>query len=191
APALEAVEYEVKVYHVGSPSDLSPFQIPSSPALDRMWSDLYNVDILRLTKEEAAKLPNKTHAIPGDEDHYIAELDVFHNLHCLVGSSNATEHVGRPLLHVSRAETNSSFPVAHCVDWIRQSIMCSGDTSVVVWQWDDLVKTTKVQGKIAHTCRKFDKLHDWAKEHGLKTKYDPTVHIEDDIVVPIFHNEIP
>lgn len=23
-------------------SDLSPFQIPSSPALDRMWSDLYN-----------------------------------------------------------------------------------------------------------------------------------------------------
>lgn len=36
-----------------------------------------SVGISRITKDEAARLPNKTHAIPGDDGHYIAELDVF------------------------------------------------------------------------------------------------------------------
>jgi hypothetical protein len=30
------------------------------------------------------QLPNRTAPIPGDEDHYIVGLDVFHQLHCLV-----------------------------------------------------------------------------------------------------------
>lgn len=42
------------------------------------------VGISRITKEQAAQLPNKTQPIPGDDGYYISELDVFHNLHCLV-----------------------------------------------------------------------------------------------------------
>jgi hypothetical protein len=47
------------------------------------------------------------------------------------------------------------------------------------------------QATVAHTCRKFDKLLDWANAREMKIDYDPTIHIEDDIIVPIFHNEIP
>ncbi|KAJ7861492.1 hypothetical protein B0H13DRAFT_1900465 [Mycena leptocephala] len=39
--------------------------------------------------------------------------------------------------------------------------------------------------------RKFSHLQEWGKDHQLKMKFDPTVHIEDNIFVPIFHNEIP
>jgi hypothetical protein len=46
-----------------------------------------------------------------------------------------------------------------------------------------------VKGNVAHTCRKFDKIQEWAKERMMIVTYDPTVHIEDDIVVPIFHND--
>ncbi|KAJ7485550.1 hypothetical protein FB451DRAFT_1392289 [Mycena latifolia] len=198
SPALGAVEPEVRVFNVGfSESDLSPFQIPSSPALDEMWSDLYNFGISRITKEEARKLPNKTHAIPGDEGHYMAGLDVFHSLHCLNNIRMALDPDYYPDWRIST--TNNWIPsqkdatehVAHCVDWIRQSIQCTGDTSVIVWQWHDSRNHTNVMGNIAHTCRKFDKLQAWAKQRVLKVKYDPYVHIEDDIVVPIFHNEIP
>lgn len=42
APALEVVENKIKVYHVGFPGDLSPFQVPSSPELDDAWEDLYS-----------------------------------------------------------------------------------------------------------------------------------------------------
>lgn len=72
SPALEAVEHEVQVYNVGFTGDLSPFQIPSSPTLDGMWNDLYNFGISRITKDEAARLPNKTHAIPGDDGYYVS-----------------------------------------------------------------------------------------------------------------------
>ncbi|KAJ6629332.1 hypothetical protein B0H10DRAFT_1986679 [Mycena sp. CBHHK59/15] len=196
SPALDAVENEVRVYHVGFPGDMSPFQIPSSPELDQAWSDLYNFGISRITKEEAEKLPNKTHAIPGDDGHYIAELDVFHNLHCLNKIRMALDPDYYPDWRISTTnnwiptQKNATEHVSHCLSWIRESIMCNGDTSVIVWQWADFMNASIVKGNVAHTCRKFDKLQDWAKERMLINTYDPTVHIEDDIVVPIFHNEI-
>ncbi|KAJ7449173.1 hypothetical protein FB451DRAFT_1410910 [Mycena latifolia] len=197
SPALEAVEHEIQVYNIGFTGDLSPFQIPSSPALDQMWSDLYNFGISRITKEEAARLPNKTHAIPGDDGHYIAELDVFHNLHCLNKITMALDPDYYPDWRISTtnnwipSQKNATDHVSHCVDWIRQSIMCNSDTSVIVWQWDNAKNKTAVQGNVAHTCRRFDKMQHWGKEHMLQNVCDPTVHIEDDIIVPILYNEIP
>ncbi|KAJ7625180.1 hypothetical protein B0H17DRAFT_1218853 [Mycena rosella] len=234
SPALEAVEQEVRVYHTGLPGRaMSPFQIPSSPALDQMWSDLYNFGMSRITKDEA--LDCQTRLPPSPETTAtmyavifspmtylqlhalkIAELDVFHSLHCLnmirmaldpdyypdwrISTTNnlipsqkdATEHVCKSLLYPSSFKADTSVPgcVAHCMEWMRQVIMCAGDTSVIVWQWRQSNNSTMGMANVAHTCRKFDKLQDWAKEHALKIHYDDTVHIEDDIVIPIFHNEI-
>jgi len=42
------------------------------------------VGVSRITKEEASHLTNHTTRLPGDEDHYVVQLDVFHQLHCLV-----------------------------------------------------------------------------------------------------------
>ncbi|KAJ7160629.1 hypothetical protein C8R43DRAFT_1176994 [Mycena crocata] len=197
SPALAAIEHEVKVYTIGFSSDFSPYQIPSSPELDELWSKLYNFGISRISKEEAARLPNKTHAIPGDEGYYIAELDVFHNLHCLNKIRMALDPDYYPEWRISTtnnripSQTNVTRHVSHCVDWIRQAIQCSSDTSVIVWQWDDTVKRNTFRGDVAHTCRSFEKIQEWAKSRALPTVYDPTVLIEDDIIVPIFHNEIP
>ncbi|KAF7359839.1 hypothetical protein MVEN_00709300 [Mycena venus] len=194
SPALEAVEHEVKVYNVGFASDFSEFQIPSSPALDEMWSDLYNFGVSRITKKDAARLPNKTHAIPGDDGHYIAALDVFHNLHCLNKVRMALDPDYYPDWRISTtnnwipSQKNATQHVSHCLSWLRQSIMCSSDTSVIVWQWDSTLNASVFKGNVAHTCRKFDKIQAWAKEHMLTKVYDPTIHIEDDIVVPIFYN---
>ncbi|KAJ6595561.1 hypothetical protein DFH09DRAFT_1357509 [Mycena vulgaris] len=196
SPALDAVEHEVQVYNLGFPGDLSPFQIPSSPTLDQMWSDLYNFGISRITKEEAARLPNKTHAIPGDDGHYIAELDVFHTLHCLNKVRMALDPDYYSDWRISTtnnwipSQKNATEHVSHCVNWIRQSVMCAGDTSVIVWQWEKSMNASIVKGNVAHTCRKFDRLQDWGKEHILRNAYDPTVHIEDNIIIPILHNEI-
>ncbi|KAJ6540132.1 hypothetical protein DFH09DRAFT_1089878 [Mycena vulgaris] len=205
SPALDVVENEAQVYYVGFPGDLSPFQIPSSPALDQAWSDLYNFGISRITHDEAAKLPNKTHAIPGDDGHYIAELDVFHTLHCLVRPSIHTHELEVVLIpyqnKVRMALDPDYYPdwrISTTNNWIPSqknatehvSIQCAGDTSVIVWQWDDFMKASIVKGNIAHTCRKFDKLQDWGRNHMLLNVYDPSARIEDDIVVPVFHNEI-
>ncbi|KAJ6489823.1 hypothetical protein C8R45DRAFT_1213267 [Mycena sanguinolenta] len=196
SPALSAVEQEVRVYHLGFPGDLSPFQTPSSPELDQMWSDLYNYGISRITKEEAARLPNKTQAIPGDPGHYIAELDVFHNIHCLNKVRMALDPDYYPDWRISTSnnyiptQKHATEHISHCIDWLRQSIMCHVDTSVIVWQWDSRANESLVKGNVAHTCRKFDKITEWAKQRVLVNTYDPKVHIEDDIVIPVLHQAI-
>jgi hypothetical protein len=39
---------------------------------------------IRLPKSEAARLPNRTYPIADEPGFYIAQFDVFHQLHCLV-----------------------------------------------------------------------------------------------------------
>lgn len=83
-------------------SDPTIYQGDPSPEVDKAWTDLYNskhvallhnaaahrdnlaIGVSRISKDQARLLPNKTSAIPGDEDGYIVGLEVFHQLHCLV-----------------------------------------------------------------------------------------------------------
>ncbi|KAJ6451914.1 hypothetical protein C8R45DRAFT_848091, partial [Mycena sanguinolenta] len=177
APAQDAVEYGVTAYAITGEDPL--FHIPPSPKLDAAWDELYNFGVSQIPKSQARLLPNKTHPIPGDESNYILELDVFHNLHCLnmIRKSLHSDYYSEHLMELAHLD--------HCVDWIRQSLMCAGDTSVVVWQWDPEQKITTFQGSVAHTCRNFEKLREWGKRHKIKTPYENSVRIEDDIVIPI------
>lgn len=69
---------------------------------------------------------------------------------------NATENHRGELMHWS-----------HCIENIRQSLMCSVDISPIVWQWVDRVQEVRVVGNIIHTCRSFDKVRDWALERHM------------------------
>ncbi|KAJ8694274.1 hypothetical protein PTI98_004127 [Pleurotus ostreatus] len=86
SPANEAISYKYHRFFNGFGRNVSPFQVPSSKELDDLWEDLYNLGISRIPTSQAKRLPNATEAIPGDEDNYIVELDVFHELHCLVST---------------------------------------------------------------------------------------------------------
>lgn len=56
-----------------------------SASLDLCIINDKTVGISLIGREDAAKLPNKTVIFPHDpERRYIVELDVFHQLHCLV-----------------------------------------------------------------------------------------------------------
>lgn len=56
-----------------------------------------------------------------------------------------------------------------------------------MWQWNEPTETVKIKADIAHTCRRFDILHEWAKEHYLNHNVNMTVRLEDDIVVPVIY----
>ncbi|KAK1234337.1 hypothetical protein PQX77_002476, partial [Marasmius sp. AFHP31] len=51
------------------------------------------------------------------------------------------------------------------------------------WQWEDWVNSSIVKGDVAHTCRNFEKIQDWAKERVLPKPFDATVHLIDDIAI--------
>lgn len=78
-------------------------------------------------------------------------------------SSNAT--------HVDfRKEANSRLQhVDHCLSYLREAIMCSGDTSLeeTILTTDGFVQVNMNQ---LHTCRSWDYIWNYTEEHGTKPR---------------------
>lgn len=95
---------------------------------------------------------NRTHDGPG----YM--ISAFHQLHCLsylvqhfqqgYGGTNLTQEVA----HHS----------AHCFDYIRQTIMCAGDTTL-----EGKTEAGPGWGSV-HECVDYDALLGWANEHSAE-----------------------
>lgn len=62
--------------------------------------------------------------------------------------------------------------IGHCIEIIRQALMCSSDISVYTWSWSDEDQTYVNEVKSPHTCRNFDKLRDWSVENSEKVYFD-------------------
>lgn len=61
---------------------------PSSPIMTADWGSVLDVGEIRLSEAEAAKLSQDTAKLYGGEDGYAGVLEVFHQLHCLVGGDS-------------------------------------------------------------------------------------------------------
>ncbi|ETS85646.1 hypothetical protein PFICI_03671 [Pestalotiopsis fici W106-1] len=137
----------------------------------------------------AKKLPNRTAMIPHDEEkRYIMQLDVFHQLHCL----NAIRKALHPDYYTvsSQPDPNDDGGVLephhidHCVDTIRQSLMCNADISPLTWMWDDERAKILAKGTIVHTCRRFDKIQEWASRYNYGKMMDSTQKAVNDPLDP-------
>ena len=101
APAQDVVSWKHIWFTRATGDGVSPYQGPSTPERDQLWDDLYNRawsivvhsrlysyretdGINRIPGALASKLVDKSVPIPGDPEHYIVTLTVFHDLHCLV-----------------------------------------------------------------------------------------------------------
>ncbi|KAH8814556.1 hypothetical protein DL96DRAFT_1752818 [Flagelloscypha sp. PMI_526] len=185
SPARDAVEYEVSVFHTGFHSDSSKYQ-GTSDEVDKAWEDLYNGVFQRVTKEEAALLPNKTAKVPEDEDHYIVALHVFHDLHCLQNTVRQALFDGYYHKY-DMSHPKTSAHMSHCIDHIRNSLMCTPDLGVIVWQWDEEKQLTFSQDTTAHECVNYDKILEWADERRLVDgKFNRTKHLVEDLKIPIY-----
>ncbi|KAG5637898.1 hypothetical protein H0H81_002783 [Sphagnurus paluster] len=164
----DLIEYEVVKFHSGTFGGEQPDVYSGSPSdeVDQAWSDLYNFGISEITEDQAQRLVNATKEVnPGKKD-YIIGIDVFHQLHCLnfirkslypdyYKTDNATETPRQREIHLS-----------HCVNSIRQSLMCSADISTIVFK-EPAGKNP--QFDILHSCRKFDKIKEWGMRHQATT----------------------
>jgi len=77
-------------------------------------------------------------------------------------------------------ETMGMDHIEHCYDALRQSVMCSADLTPIPWVWNRKDHQAKALAKIAHTCRDYDAIRDWAKEHELH-EFDRFTYVPDDL----------
>ncbi|KAL3417601.1 hypothetical protein PVAG01_10611 [Phlyctema vagabunda] len=136
-----------------------------SPIIDKAWHDLLHAQYTAITPAEAAQFP-ASHIEPiwYNGDHSFMELSVFHNLHCLneirVALDKGSEQK-HGSIHGGRVHLD------HCVDQIRQALMCHADlTPVPMLPVKDSISDLYIGNGETHTCRDFDAIWSWVERRG-------------------------
>ena len=164
--------------------DKTIYQGPPSAEKEAHWRALY-VEAITIPRSSAQKLHNKTVPVNSSQaTEYIVGLNVFHYLHCLHYISNAMDFFHYPEtsgLNVTNNPYDGVHKLAdyedhdeqgmldpehlgHCVDTIRQALMCHADTTPYVWQHDSAENKTNLYQETMHMCTDFSALREWAGE---------------------------
>ncbi|PWY68020.1 hypothetical protein BO94DRAFT_478610 [Aspergillus sclerotioniger CBS 115572] len=153
SPLYDAVEMERKTIYASIESE-NPFKGAPSEELDHAWHQLFINSNIRVTAEDLAKI-NRTsvpindekggyYAIPGSQK-FLRQV-VYQNYY----------HIGKPTTPVH---------IEHCVDNLRQNIMCKADVALLTFSWDPDDRAPKPNFVVEHECANWDKMDKWAEEH--------------------------
>ena len=55
----------------------------------------------------------------------------------------------------------------HCIEVLRQGVMCRGDISLVTIRWQEHFKLPVADFTAPHECVNFDALNEWARERRI------------------------
>ncbi|KAH8817356.1 hypothetical protein F5884DRAFT_779139 [Xylogone sp. PMI_703] len=163
------IEYEDIVFKSSGFHDqnisVDPYEGPLSPETNSKWLQLQDVGIYRLTAAENAQLPTSTAFDLEHPDNYIVVIAMFHQIHCL----DQIRHVAYGDVNpYNEPESVVKMHLDHCVDYLRQVLMCHGDTTPITVYHDYTHDPPKwrTNWEIHHTCRNYDKLHEWALQRN-------------------------
>ncbi|TGO81099.1 hypothetical protein BPOR_1352g00010 [Botrytis porri] len=127
------------------------------PELDLAWHNLVKNNNLRLSKEELATLVRTALSL-ADGSGYYGQLNVYHLLHCLKFMREAFYAEYYP----DAQGPTTKMHVDHCIDDIRQALMCHADTSITTFEWEEGIRRPMPDFTGWHTCNNWEKLDDWA-----------------------------
>ena len=128
-----------------------------------------------------------------DREGYVGTLNVYHQLHCIVSTSHkyslsSITHLSKKRLHqymyqdyyypdfTPAQQEMNRLHSEHCIDFLRQSIMCLGDVGLITFEWspDNLIP---VANATTHQCVNWESLDVWTKERAVDMyKKDYLIH---------------
>lgn len=124
----------------------------------------------RLPKEEMDRMNRTSVPLDDDEGGYFVTLDVFHELHCL---NTIRKQVYRDDYPTDESLKRQLEHTDHCIDILRQVLMCHADISVVTYEWIEDYRMPWPQFKMEHECRNWDAITDWAEHHFIESIRGP------------------
>ncbi|KAL1599896.1 hypothetical protein SLS60_007701 [Paraconiothyrium brasiliense] len=169
APVQDHVRYKTVVFDASLGKKTIYMEDPS-PRVDRAWEDLYDFGISWITPSEASQLPNATSRLVENPSRFVTGLDVFHQLHCL--------NLIRKRLNPEYYVNDTHVHVEHCLDQLRQALMCSADTATIPWTWSKGQGRTIADARTTHTCRDYDAIREWAKERKVEGGFAKDTYVE-------------
>ncbi|KAL1615087.1 hypothetical protein SLS56_011941 [Neofusicoccum ribis] len=165
SPAQDSIEYRLDTFTQGFGDGVTEYHGPPSEEMDKRWAELWHFSVGEaITKNEAKHLANATSRLgPKHPELYWIKLD--NALRMSVWSEYYADEYYAAILERDH--------LAHCIDSLRQSIMCHSDITPLILQWDETLQKSRHRANVPHTCRDFDKIRDWALTRSIaQMKYE-------------------
>ncbi|KAJ5971858.1 uncharacterized protein N7479_001776 [Penicillium vulpinum] len=169
-PTANSVEYKDVVFEMSGMGTrahpVTEYEGPPTPANNVKWYELLSAGIIALDDTMYQALGQETEPASDTDSTPLIQLEVFHQLHCL-------NSLRRLICNNSTFTTgvNAEMHMDHCIDYLRQSIMCHSDLTPLVHiprpggARDD--GTAWIPNlAVKHTCRDFWKIHEWAAQYN-------------------------
>ncbi|PCG92820.1 Protein of unknown function DUF3328 [Penicillium occitanis (nom. inval.)] len=180
SPAYDAIEYvETGLYdafggdeYIGRPTERT----------EKAWRGLWQHEAI-LVEDWAMPMLNRTktdlrfyeYIETDDASGYTAWLKVYHQLACLdlirqyswlIGGNLSVELIPEEL---KKSPEENRMHVDQCIDTLRMSLMCLGDTTPMIITQDRDIKSGYRGDLNGHAkCRNFSKLQAWTESHGVE-----------------------
>ncbi|MCJ1355240.1 MAG: hypothetical protein MMC33_005231 [Icmadophila ericetorum] len=149
--------------------------------IDMAWHNLSGDRDFLITEAEAKELWPNDYPVHWHHEKggYLVGLDMFHTLHCV----NNIRRLFYPEYYVVPESANEAKMIhfGHCIEQIRQYVMCAGDMTAYGTRYYASVDRNYADSDVTHTCRNFEKLREWTSKryHAGGELHIPGVEIWD------------
>ncbi|KAG2148152.1 uncharacterized protein EDB93DRAFT_1250210 [Suillus bovinus] len=192
SPANEAIESIGIVRLNGTLGTPSIYTGSPSPELDAIWDRLtWDARTVRLTAEQLLRIGEKPSPVMVryPEEYgggYMVAVEFIHQLHCTDMLRRVSWGDRSPGHGVYEPPEEFRVHLDHCIELLRQVIMCRGEVTMITYDWVEGVKDPFPNFNIPHRCRNFEKAWDWVVEHQVPISKSELVRLEDNEDLPSF-----
>ncbi|KAF2839591.1 hypothetical protein M501DRAFT_932416 [Patellaria atrata CBS 101060] len=152
----------------------SPFKGPPSPAVEDAWHSIMQYGMIAVSASDMVRVNHtlRTAAqFPAEAGGgYIAATVGTHQLHCLhyIWQDHHRSYFPNVLKKVEEIPEMYERHYEHCVDYIRQSLMCNFDVGLVTYNWVRDHQNPTPNSNAMHKCVDWEHVQGWLKEKAVE-----------------------
>ncbi|KAI0396113.1 hypothetical protein F5Y17DRAFT_456243 [Xylariaceae sp. FL0594] len=171
--AVAPYPYIHKVFN-GSLWHKTPWTGPPTEEVERAWYEIVQYGMIGVSEEDISKIQHSSTSARFPDSSgggYIAATIGTHHLHCL--HYIWQDHYMSQLLPAARAEKERipkylyELHYEHCVDYIRQGLMCQFDTGIIPYSWVRDHPNPTPNANTHHKCVDWAALQDWLRDRAV------------------------
>ncbi|KAJ4297957.1 hypothetical protein N0V90_005856 [Kalmusia sp. IMI 367209] len=185
SPAHEAVRFRKQSFDAELVIESDYIGDPT-PATDHAWHVLLGNMNIAVPASDLQKINTKSIQVPGEPGMYIAGLSVYHELHCL---KRLRQHTWIDVYFPNQTAEDARLQrlhTDHCIDVLRQAILCRADVSLFTLQWSENSTAPRADFSHEHQCVDWEALDAWAGERAVPE--EKMKHLEHPTHGPAFPN---
>ncbi|KAG1891070.1 hypothetical protein F4604DRAFT_1704100 [Suillus subluteus] len=192
SPANEAIESKGIVRFNGSWDHRSVYRGSPSPHLEAAWGRvaidgrLFDMTLEQLLRTGEEPAPSKARYPEEYGGNYLATVEVIHQLHCInmVRQSSWGDHYLAHDLDFVQSPDKWRIHLDHCVEILRQIIMCRSDVTIVTYDWVEGLDDPYPNFNVPHQCRDLEKILDWVDGRRVYVSRSELIRQEDNVDLP-------